>query len=156
MSTLENKLRQIQLLATECLEEISSEKAKPSVTKETKRKVAKPDDDKIMTIVNETKNCKEADKIEVEILDKTAVEGKVLLPFYICHKYFPTYTLTTGDVEKITKELGIRVGQKYVTNKISESLLKYLYSDQRKKHGVPTLYKLNRKGVKHFESLLKT
>lgn len=110
--------------------------------------------DLIMDVVNKIKNCGESNKIETQVLDKNNQEGRILLPYYISCKYFSKQPLTSGDIEKITGELGVRIKYSNVTKKIKKSLLGYLYSDTPRKKGKPTLYKLNRKGVKHFEEIL--
>lgn len=110
--------------------------------------------DFIMAIVNKIKNCEESDKIETQALDKDNQEGRILLPYYISYKYFSNQSLTTVDIEKITGELGVKIKAPNVANKIKESLLKYLASASPRKKGKPTLYKLNRRGVKRFEEIL--
>jgi hypothetical protein len=112
--------------------------------------------DFIMDIVNKIKNCEKSDKIETQVLDKNDQAGRILLPYYISYKYFFNRCLTTADVEKITGELGVKIKAPNVANKIKKSLLKYLNSDSSRKRGRPTPYKLNRKGAKHFEEILKT
>ena len=111
-------------------------------------------EDFIMDIVNKIKNCKESDKIESRVLNKSKEEGRILLPYYISYKYFSNRCLTTVDIEKITGELGVKIKESNVANKIKESLVKYLDSASRRKKGKPTFYKLNRKGIKHFEEIL--
>jgi len=157
MNNLENKLKQIQSLVIDCLSEVSSDKPKAFVANKTKQtKTDTATEDKIMKVVNKVKNCNETEKIEKQILDKRAMEGKIILPFYICNKYFPTYTLSTGDIEKITAELSVRIKASNVRKAIRESLYKFLDTNQRRKSGILTPYKLNRKGFKHFESLLES
>jgi hypothetical protein len=112
------------------------------------------DQNLIMDIVNKIKNCEESDKIETQVLDKDDQEGRILLPYYISYKYFSNRPLTSGDIEKITEELGVKIKAPNVINKIKKSLLKYLDSMSPRKKGKPTLFKLNRKGVKRFEEIL--
>jgi len=107
-----------------------------------------------LEIVNKIKNCQEAEKIETEILDKNTLLGRVLLPFYICYKYFPEQGLTTGDVEKITDQLRTRVKIPNVSNAVAGPLWKYLAGDSSRVKGKVVVYKLNRKGATFFESLL--
>jgi len=111
-------------------------------------------EDFIMDIVNKIKDCKESDEIETQVLDKNKEEGRILLSYYISYKYFSNRHLTTVDIEKITRELGVKIKESNVANKIKESLLKYLDSTSPRKKGRSTLYKLNRRGIKHFEEIL--
>lgn len=137
-------------------ERISELENLPFRTGRRKPPLSKPSgQDFIMNIVNKIKNCEKSDKIETQVLDKNDQEGRILLPYYISYKYFLNRCLTTVDIEKITGELGVKIKAPNVANKIKESLLRYLDSDSPRKRGKPTPYKLNRKGVKHFEEILK-
>ncbi len=153
---LVSKLNQIKSLADECLAALSypPTKQKQSSTKKP-AKVSNNSNGHILAIVNKIKNCEEADKIEEKILDKVSIPGRVLLPFYICYKYFPQQGLTTGDVARITSELRVGVKTPNVSKAITESLQKYLEGDSTRVKGKAVVYKLNRKGAKYFESLLK-
>jgi len=153
--TLFTKLNEIKRLAEEGLAELSvtgATKHQKVVKNETKRGEAVADP--ILLIVNKIKNCEEAEKIEKEVLDKTSIHGRVLLPFYICYKYFPQQGLTTGDIEKITSELRVKIQTPNVSKAITDSLQKYLDGNSTRVKGKAVFYKLNRKGAKYFESLL--
>lgn len=153
--TLFTKLNQIKSLSEECLAVLSNSptpKRKLSLAKENKKDEA--GNDYILSIANKIKNCDESDQIEKEILDKTFSPGRVLLSFYICYKYFPQQGLTTGDIEKITSELRVKIQTPNVSKAISDSLHKYLEGNSTRIKGKPVVYKLNRKGAKYFESLL--
>lgn len=152
--TLIAKLNQIKKLSEECMEAVAGDptlKTKQAPIKEKRNKTAS---DYILSIVNKIKNCDESDLIEKEILDKTSLPGRILLSFYICYKYFPHQGLTTGDIEKITSDLRVRVQTPNVSRTISKSLYKYLEGNSTRVKGKPVIYKLNRKGVKYFELLL--
>ncbi len=145
------KLNEIKKLAEECLAsltDVNMPKHKQVIKKKNKK------DDITLLIVNKIKDCDEFEKIEKEILDKKSIPGRVLLPFYICYKYFPQQGLTTGDVEKITEQLGVRVRTPNVSNAVTGPLWKYLAGDSSRRRGKVVVYKLNRKGAKYFESLL--
>ena len=149
------KLNEIKSLADECLAALSNAPTKQKQSSAKKpAKVSNDSNDHILSIVNKIKNCEEADKIEVKILDKVSIPGRVLLPFYICYKYFPQQGLTTGDVARITSELRVGVKTPNVSKAITESLQKYLEGDSTRVKGKAVVYKLNRKGAKYFESLL--
>ncbi len=149
------KLNEIKVLADECLVALSSHLSKPK-SSGTKKTVKKDTDfdNYVLLIVNKIKNCGENEKIEKEILDKISIPGRVLLPFYICYKYFPQQGLTTGDVSKITSELRVGIKTPNVSKAITDSLQKYLEGDSTRMRGKAVVYKLNRKGAKYFESLL--
>lgn len=149
------KLNEIKTIADECLVALSDNPTS-SKRKPLKKAIKSRTDsaDYALTIVNKIKNCEEADKIEEKILDKVSVPGRVLLPFYICYKYFPQRGLTTGDVARITSELRIGIKTPNVSKAITDSLQKYLEGNSTRVKGKAVVYKLNRKGAKYFESLL--
>ncbi len=155
--TLSTKLNQIKQLSEDCMAILSNNptpKQKSIITKGVKDSdTAK---DYILLIVKKIKNCNESDQIEKEILDKTFSHGRILLPFYICYKYFPDHGLTTGDIEKVTSELRVKVQTPNVSKAIADSLHKYLEGNSTRIKGKPVLYRLNRKGAKFFELLLNS
>jgi len=108
----------------------------------------------ILAIVNKADDCDESDEIQGKVLDQKSMEGKILLCFYISHKYFNNSWLTTGNVEKITSGLGSKIDIGNISNKIRGELRKYLESGAVRKKGQPTPYRLNRKGMKRFEEII--
>ena len=111
-------------------------------------------DDLVLSITNKAGDCDESDKIQSNILDQKGMNVKILLSFYVSYKYFKNAWLTTGDIEKITSNLGVRIAVSNVSNKIKSNLRQYLESGSVRRLGLPTPYRLNRNGVKYFESLL--
>ena len=153
--TLFAKLNEIKRLAEESLAALSGDyapKHKQISKKENKKDGASPDP--ILLIVNKIKDCEESEKIDAQVLNKISLPAKVLLPFYICYKYFSEQGLTTGDIEKITSQLRVRVKVPNVSKAVANSLQKYLAGDSTRGRGKTSRYKLNLKGAKYFESLL--
>lgn len=150
------KLNEIKRLAEEGLVVLSGEHVPKHKQMITKKETKNGDvfSDPNLLIINKIKNCEASERIEKEILDKTSMHGRILLPFYICYKYFPQQGLTTGDIAKITSELRVKVQTPNVSNAISDSLQKYLDGNSTRVKGKAVIYKLNRKGAKYFESLL--
>jgi hypothetical protein len=147
-------LNEIKALADKCITALSGDtkaSRKPVPTTPSQKSSGS---DSNLAIVNDIKACDEADKIETHVLDKASVAGRILLPFFICSKYFPERRLTSGDVEKITSDLGVKVKTSNVSTAITNSLLTYLDGDSTRVKGKAVSYKLNRKGIKHFESIL--
>lgn len=107
----------------------------------------------ILGIVNKIGECEESTAIQSNILDKKSMEGKILLCFFIANKYFKNAWLTTGDIEKTTSNLGVKIDARNVTNKIKK-LRQFLESGAARKQGQPTPYRLNRNGVKRFSAML--
>ena len=114
----------------------------------------KESDALILAMVNKIGDCSEGEEIQNKVLDKTDMEGKILLCFYISHKYFKNAWLTTGEIEKITSGLGTKITAGNASNKITGGLRKYLESGSVRKQGQPTRYRLNRKGVRRFEEII--
>ena len=79
----------------------------------------KESDALILAMVNKIGECNESEEIQSKVLDKADMEGKILLCFYISHKYFKNAWLTTGDIEKITSGLGTKITAGNVSNKIT-------------------------------------
>lgn len=112
------------------------------------------DSNLVLSIVNKVGDCDESEKIQSKILDQKDMKAKIILCFYISYKYFKNEWLTTGDIERITSGLGTKIAVGNVSNKIKSDLRQYLESGSVRKKGIPTPYRLNRKGTKYFESLL--
>lgn len=108
----------------------------------------------VLVIVNKIGECEESEDIQIKVLDQVDMEGKILLCFFISQKYFKNAWLNTGDIEKITSELGAKIAVGNVSNKIKDSLKQYLESGAVRKPGQPTPYRLNRKGVKRFNEII--
>lgn len=113
----------------------------------------KESDALILSMVNKIGDCGESEEIQNKVLDKANMEGKILLCFYISHKYFKNAWLTTGEIQKITSGLGTKITAGNVSNKITGGLRKYLESGAVRKKGQSTPYRLNRKGIKRFEEI---
>ncbi|MDB5237291.1 MAG: hypothetical protein JWL88_393 [Parcubacteria group bacterium] len=150
--TLKHKLESIVALAEECLQELGTTVPKKQSGEKPAENATR---DIVLSIVNKVADCDEAVAIQKTVLDKSRVEGKILLPFYISHKYFENEWLNTGHIEKITSELGIKMDIKNVSKYIPD-YKKYLESATSRKKGQPTPYRLNRNGVKRFEEIIST
>ena len=90
--TLFAKLNEIKRLAEEGLAALSGDHApkhKQISKKENKKGGALSDP--ILLIVNKIKDCEESEKIYAQVLNKISLPAKVLLPFYICYKYYRFY-----------------------------------------------------------------
>lgn len=152
--TLKNKLETIRDLVEECLAELGSEtvvKKKPMGPASTGS--ADSDPSTVLQIVNKVGDCDEATAIEKHVLNTRGSEGRVLLAFYISYKYFKNAWLTSGDVGKITADLGIKIDKKNVSNYLV-TYRKYLESGAVRKKGQSTPYRMNRAGAKCFEEII--
>lgn len=150
--TLKEKLETIISLAHECLGELG-ETSNATPVKEAAKDTKETDAGITLKIVNKIGDCDEADDIQTKVLDKRDRSGRVLLCLYISQKYFGNAWLTTGDIEKITSELGVKVEISNVTKSL-KSLRSYIESGSVRRKGQSTPYRLNRKGRKHFEEII--
>jgi NADH dehydrogenase/NADH:ubiquinone oxidoreductase subunit G len=107
-------------------------------------------------IVNLVKDCDEAEAIEEQILHRASQVNRVLLPLYIVYKYLDNAQgLTSGEVSKVTTDLGIRVSQPNASRTLSGTASPYVIGDKVKKKGQPVRYKLSRRGVKYLKAVLE-
>jgi len=112
----------------------------------------KPDLNQIVTFA---KDCDEAEAIEKQILDRTAQVDRTLLPLYIVHEHLDNaFGLTSGEVKKITTDLGIPISQPNASRTLSGTASKYVIGDKVKVKGLPVRYKLSRRGVKYMKAVL--
>lgn len=153
-TTLKNKLLSIRDLIDECLQELDSVRQKgfgnDALQEDNKEEST---NDLALHIINKTGDCDESEEIQKYVLDSRSIEGRLLLCFYVSYKYFDNKWLTSGDIEKITSELGVKIDQGNASNKLKK-LKKYFESSAVRKKGQPTPYKLNRKGAKRFEEII--
>lgn len=149
---LKQKLENIQTLVEDCLRELQGEKREPKRISSDKTEESVLEDI-ALKIANKAKDCEESDRIQTRILDKRDMEGRILLCFYISFKYFENHWLTTGSIEKITSELGVKIDLRNVSSNL-KSIRQYLESGAVRKKGQPTPYRINRKGVKRFEEII--
>ena len=112
----------------------------------------KPD---LNEIVNLVKDCNEAESIETQVLDRSSQVDRTLLPLYVVHEYLGNaYGLTSGDVTKVTTDLGIRIRQPNASRTLSGTASKYVIGDNVKAPGRPVRYKLSRRGLKYMKEVL--
>jgi hypothetical protein len=122
-------------------------------TKEKRETSNTPD---ISRIINQIKNCDDAEIIEAKVLDKVGQVNRILLPLYIVHEYLDnTYSLTSGEIGQITTDLGIPVQQPNASRILSGTASKYVIGDKVRKKGQPVRYKLSRSGVQYFKEVLE-
>ncbi|NKE72169.1 hypothetical protein [Candidatus Manganitrophus noduliformans] len=106
-------------------------------------------------IVTLTKECDEAETIETQILDRTAQVDRTLLPLYVVHEYLDNaFGLTSGEIRKITTDLGIPISQPNASRTLSGTASKYVIGDKVKVKGQPVRYKLSRRGVQYMKEVL--
>jgi hypothetical protein len=106
-------------------------------------------------IVNLAKNCDEAEDIERQILDRASQVDRTLLPLYIVHEHLENaFGLSSGEVSKITTDLGVPVAQPHASTTLSGTAAKYVIGDRVRKKGQLVRYKLSRRGLQYVQTVI--
>lgn len=149
------------------LKEFLSEKSSPSTKsiptkthkgrkvniKESKEALAETKLD-IVGLVAHIKDSDKYSQAEDNIIDKKDELPKIMMCMYFKNEFSDDPYLTTGQVEKITDQLGIKLKMSNVASKIRNNQAYFTAKTVRQK-GKPVPYKLNRRGEKAFEKYLK-
>lgn len=107
----------------------------------------------IVAVVNEINDFDKYKIIEEKILKKSNQLNRILLVFYFANKVKSGGSITTGDVAKITDQLGIRITSANAASNIKNNS-KFFASETVRKRGAVVKYKMNRKGIEEFESII--
>jgi len=105
-------------------------------------------------IINHIKEADDFDIIDSKVLDKQNRLPKIMMCMYHAAKFKHDSYLTTGQVEQITDQLGVKIKTSNVSTAIKDNL-KYFNNKNVRKKGQVVYYKLNRNGEKAFEKILK-
>ncbi len=89
------------------------------------------------------------DVFEKKILGKANQLNRILLSFYYSGQVYGDRSLTTGDVESITKALGTEIKSTNVSSQIKKHKNLFIIQGERKR-GAVVHYKLNDDGVDKF------
>lgn len=107
-------------------------------------------------IVNLAKNCDEAENIERHILDRSSQVDRTLLPLYIVHEHLKNaFGLSSGEVTKITSDLGVPVSQPNASRTLSGTAAKYVMGDRVRRKDQPVRYKLSRRGLQYLQAVIR-
>jgi hypothetical protein len=157
--TIEGTVEDVQKLVEFCGDSSAQSAIPGKKTKSHNRKQSSQalhQKDHITQIVNLIKDCEESDVIEENIIDKASEVNRVLLPLYIIHEYMGnTIALQSGEISKITKELGISISQPNVSSNLSGDASRYVMGDRTRKARQVVKYKLNRRGLKYMKEIIK-
>lgn len=81
--------------------------------------------------------------------------NRILLPLFIVHEHMGNaFSMTSGEISQITKDLGILVQQPNVSLTLSGTASKYVVGDKVRKKGQAVRYKLSRRGLQYFKEVL--
>lgn len=110
----------------------------------------------ISSIVNALKTSDEIELIEENILDRTSVVDRILLPLYIVHKFFEDkLPMTSGEISKTLSQMGITIFQSNVAKTLSSTASKYVIGDKVRVKGQAVRYRLSRRGVQYISAVIK-
>ena len=106
-------------------------------------------------IVNQSKQCDDAEAIEEHVLDKDDQVNRVLLPLHVLREHIgSTAELTSGEIHKVLKELGTPISQPNVSRTLSGPASLLVMGDTVRKKGVPVKYRIGRRGTTHMKKVL--
>lgn len=110
----------------------------------------------LTAIVGLVKDCEEAEAIERNILNRSSQVDRTLLPLYIVHEHLKNaYGLSSGEISKITTELGVPVFVSNASKTLSGAAARYVIGDRVRKRGQPVRYKLSRRGVQYMQAVIR-
>lgn len=111
--------------------------------------------DMVLEVVNSIKNADDIEEIEKRILEKSSQVDRVLLPLYIIMRDFDNgFSLSSNDIYRILKELGINMALPNIIKTLKGSALKYVVADKATKKNQSTPFKISIRGKKYIEELL--
>lgn len=88
-------------------------------------------------------------------MDRPAQVNRTLLPLYIVHEHLDNaFGLTSGEVTKVTTNLGIPISQPNASRTLSGTAAKYVIGDKVKIKGQAVRYKLSRRGIQYMKQVL--
>jgi hypothetical protein len=106
-------------------------------------------------IVNLVKECAEAEAIEHSILDNSSILDRTLLPLYVVLQHLDNaHGLSSGDISKITTDLGVRVSQSHASDTLSGTAARFVIGDKVRRKGQAVRYKLSRRGLKYVQGII--
>jgi hypothetical protein len=150
-------MRFIDSCAFTMMGEVPANRRKVNPPKKGEAAGKSPPSDPVTAIINLIKSRDDAEQIERQILDKSNVVNRCLLPLYVIHEHLPNEVgLTTGQIGAISKDLGVPISQSNVAHTLAGPAGKFVMASRVRKRGVPVEYKINRRGVQHLAAIIKT
>jgi hypothetical protein len=109
----------------------------------------------IPAIAAAIKECEFAEAIEKHIIDRSSVVDRTLLPLYAQFCLLESRTgLTSGEIVKVMRELGVPLDLGNVSKALSGAASKYVLASGVRRNGVPTRYSLSRRGIQHIKEVI--
>jgi len=133
------------------------EPEKPPQPGPSRREVGQETAADLTEIVRLVKDCDEAEAIERNVLNRSSQVDRTLLPLYIVHEYLSNaFSLSSGEISKVTTDLGVPVSQPNASTTLSGTAAKYVIGDRVRKRGQPVRYKLSRRGMQYMQSVIRS
>jgi len=148
------KLEELLNLRTGAPTPVKQAKPKPSSQPATPSPATADEELDVAVLVTAIHEDPNFDSIEKHILEKRSIDARVLLCFEFAHRV-GYLQMSTGDVERVTDELGVKIEAPNVAKAIRNRLKKYLSAGRARKKGIKTPYKINRAGRNAFEKILR-
>lgn len=103
-------------------------------------------------IVNQIRDCEDAEKIETRVLNSRSQTDKTLLPLYIAHKHLDGgFALAASDIAEVCKQLRIPVAPTNVAKMLRGPASKFVMVES---DGPPKRFRINRRGAEYLATLL--
>jgi len=122
-------------------------------TKAIKNIVENDDELDLVKVANFITDNEDYNSIDTNILKKTDQLSRIMMCLYYSHKIGCDY-LSTGQIEKITDQLGIKILMTNATKALTKNK-GFFSTNKARKKGAKIGYKLNKKGTERFEEILK-
>lgn len=107
-------------------------------------------------LVNIAKSSGDFELIERNILDRSSLVDRILLPLYIANKHVSEHSsLTSGDISKFLSQFSVNIAQPNVAKTLSSTALKYVIGDKIRKKGQAVRYRLSRRGNQYINAVIK-
>ena len=130
-------------------------KRKPKISREDQESKSESDDNvDILSLVEAINGSEDRDSIETNILEKSNALNRIILCLKFAELIQDSPYLSTGHIQAITDQLNVKITSQNAGTKIKANQ-KYFAADGVRKTGAQIKYKLNRKGLTAYESILK-
>ena len=108
----------------------------------------------VAAIVEAISDSDDYDAIDTHILSKVGQLARIIMCLKFASTTLESPQLTTGNIELITDQLGIKITPQNA-GKVIKRNLKYFTASSVRRQGAIIKYKLNRKGLDAYDKLLK-
>jgi hypothetical protein len=106
-------------------------------------------------LLEHIKGKEEYDRVEKNIIDGRSILPKIIMCLHYATDFFDDPYLTTGQIQSITDQLGIKVAMANAANKIRDNQ-KFFTGKKVRKKGQAVPYKLNRQGEQEFQTYISS